>query len=216
MRVDPFTDTVARALALMAEVMANPKPVTPNLVKAWVLVLRQAGVTVEEVEPTVGRIMSAQTFFPSPADFLKLVHPPEDKEAAEELAWQRVLTCLRQHGGRASLVAADLGNDAGALWALSRVGFDRMGRELSEENRSIWRADFVRLYRTGRATNARLEYLPGTWERENLARGYDLTPRLAGRPDWKQLPAEREALQALPEGEGLQPVQRALAESAAA
>lgn len=187
MPADRLTVAVTQALTLMAEVMANPKEITPQLVKAWVLVLRHAEIAPEEIEPAVGRMLSSGTFFPTPADFLKMLRPAEDREASEELAWQSILTTVRRFGARASLTATDLG-DATALWALERIGFDRLCRELTEENRAIWRAEFMRLYRAGKSTNAGLEYLPGWFERENLANGHDLTPILAGRPDWKALP----------------------------
>lgn len=191
-KLDPLEDAISKALVMMAELLANPKPVTAQLVEGWVLVLQEYGVRAEQVPSAVGRLLQTQTFFPTPADFIKAVDPPENREAAEELAWQRTLTCLRRFGGSASLCSADFAGDATALWVVERIGFERMARELSEENRAIWRAEFVRLFRAGRTTNARTEYLPGSYERENLARGYAATPRTVGRPDWPALPAVRE------------------------
>jgi hypothetical protein len=185
---EELEEQVAEALLVMAALLANPKPVTPRLVLGWAAVLKAAGVQPEEVPPTVERLIQTEKFFPTPADFLKLVRPPEDWDAAAELAWQRALTCVRAYGGNASLTAADLEGDGAALWALSRVGWDRLCRELDEENRAIWRAEFVRVYRLGTLHGARLAYLPGLQERHNDAAGRDLTPELCGRPDWTELP----------------------------
>lgn len=202
---------VRRALVLMEGTLANPRALTPELLRTWVLVLHTAGVTAAEIEPGVGRLLQTATFFPTPADFLKALRPPEDRESGEELAWQRVLTAVRARGGIASLTAADLGDDAAALWALSRVGWERLCRELDEEHRAIWRAEFVRVYRVARQTAAALAYLPGAFETQNLRAGRDLTPALCGRPDWRALPAGAGDASSLPAGEpeesiGLVPV----------
>jgi hypothetical protein len=77
------------------------------------------------------------------------------------------------------------------------MGWERLCNELDEDNRSIWRAEFVRIYRLGTANRARLEYLAGPQERWNDTAGRDLTPRLCGRPDWSELPACRSTRPAL-------------------
>jgi hypothetical protein len=198
-------DEALDALLVFAEMLANPKEVTERLVRAWVLVLRQAGIQPQEVGPAAVRLLATQTFFPTPADFLKAARPPDDREAAAELAWQRTLTCVRQIGRNASLHVSDLAGNGLALWVLSRIGWERLCAELTDENRAIWRADFIRLYRAGATTNAWLTYLPGLQERLNDAQGLDLTPILVGRPDWKRLP-ERGEQPALPAGEAAAPV----------
>jgi hypothetical protein len=132
---------------------------------------------------------------------LKLIHPPEDREAEEELAWQRVLSCVRSIGPYGSLRAADLGDDGTALWALNRMGWERVCHEMESEKRAIWRAEFVRLYRAGRQTGAGCQYVPGLIERENRLKGHALTPALCGRPDWTELPAGEPETPALPAGE---------------
>lgn len=186
---DELPERVLQGLVLMAGTLANPRPLTAELVHAWVLVLRAAGIRAAEVEPGVSRLLQTATFFPTPADLLRHLRPPEDREAAEELAWQHALTAVRRRGAAASLVPTDLAGDATALWALSRVGWERLCRELNEENRAIWRAEFIRLYRAGRQTHARLEYLPGGLEQQNRRAGQDLLPAHCGRPDWTHLPA---------------------------
>ena len=179
---------LSRALLLAAELVANPKPVTPTLVRGWEVVLAKAGIRPEQVEPTFERLLSESTFFPSPADFLKLANPAENREAAEELAWQRVLDCVREIGPHASLHVSDLNGDGTALWALDRMGWERLCSELDYDNRSIMRADFVRLYRAGKSTDATVEYVPGSHEKHNAMNGRELSPMLVGRPEWTALP----------------------------
>lgn len=198
---DELAEAVGECLVVMAEILANPKPLTAPLLAGWTLVLREAGIAPDELRAATARILATEKFFPTPADFLKLLRPPEEREAAEELAWQRVLTALRAHGSMASLVPADLGGDGAALWALDRIGLARLGRELTEENRAIWRAEFIRLYRVGRSTHAELGYLTGEFERQNASGNRDLNPLTVGRPDWLELPACRTELPALTDGE---------------
>lgn len=193
-------EEVLKALAIMAEVLANPKEINETLVKAWTLTLASAGVRPDEVEPAVGRALQTQTFFPTPADFLKLLRPPEDREAGEELAWQRTLSAVRHLGRYASLCAADFEGDGTALWTVSRMGWGRLCDELDADNRAIWRAEFMRTYRLGVQAKAALSYLAGSQERDNDARGLPLTPILCGRPDWKELPARTGETPALPAG----------------
>lgn len=208
---DELEVAIARALQVLKVALANPREITPPLLLAWALVLRYAAVSPAEVERGTACCLQSQAFFPSPAEFLKLLRPPADRgeaEAAAEVAWQHVLTCVRRYGGRASLCAADLGGgDAGerTLWALSRVGWEALCAGLTDENRAIKRAEFVRVYQVaggqaggqagGKAgegvAGARLAYLVGACERENLAESYGAAPALAGRPDWEAWPAER-------------------------
>lgn len=197
---DEMEEKVTEALLVMAEMLANPKPITPRLITAWTLVLAQAGVRPGEVEPTTARLLATEKFFPTPADFLKLVRPIEDRDAAEELAWQRALQAVRAFGRNASLTAEDLDGDGVALWALSRMRWERLCAELTDENRAIWRAEFVRTYRLGAANDARLSYLAGPQELHNDALGKDRTPILCGRPDWKELPDRTEEQPTLPAG----------------
>jgi hypothetical protein len=49
----------------------------------------------------------------------------EDRDALLELAWQRVLAVVRKVGIYGSLCAADLDGDGAALWAVSRMGWER-------------------------------------------------------------------------------------------
>lgn len=179
---------VLNSLVLMAEVMANPKPLTPDLVLAWELVLEQANVRPEEIAPAAARLMSSQTFFPTPADLIRAVHPAEDGDAAAELGWQLVLTCIRERGGYASITAADLGGDEAALWAVGRMGWERLCAELEAHNRALFRAEFIRTYNAAQVCGGCERYLPGRNERLNDANGRDLNPALVGRPDWPALP----------------------------
>lgn len=204
MRRDPLELAVAETLALMAEVLAAPREITGALILAWAAVLREAGVAAEDVRPAALRLLGTARFFPSPAEFLEVLRPKEDAAALEELGWQRTLSAVRELGGFASITAEDLHGDGAALWVLSRMGWERLCRELDEENRAIWRAEFVRLYRLAQIVKARAEYLVGGAERENVCRGRDLTPELVGRPDWKALPACRAHQATLPEPGELQ------------
>ena len=197
MATDRLYETVAQALVVLEQILPRARSaaeLTPEVVAAWVEVLRLDGVTPEEVRGAVPRILQTETFFPTPAVFLKLLRPVEDREAREEVAWQRVLECLRRYGGHASLAAADLAGDGCALAALERLQPERLSRELTEENRSLFRAEFVRIYRAFRSSGRQLAYLPGRYERENGALNHELTPMAAGRPDWEGFPGERVAL----------------------
>jgi len=183
----------------MGEVLANPKAVNERLVLAWDMALKLAGVHAEQVAPTVARLLQTQTFFPTPADFLKIVNPAEDREAGEELVWQKVLDCVRKIGPNASLRREDLGGDGTALWAVDRMGWERLCRELTFDNRSIMRADFVRLYRAGKTTGAALDYVAGWLHKANENEGHQVTtPALVGRPEWEALPAAPVATPVLP------------------
>lgn len=190
---------VAESLALMEAMLANPKPLTPQVLDAWVLVLRHAGLTADEVRAGTGKALTQLEFFPSPAVFLKVIRPPADEDAVAELAWQQVLTCIERHGVNASLCAADFGGDGAALWAVSRVGWEDLCLG-DPEKRAIRRASFVRCYQLARGNGTALHYLAGPMERANDLKGRDLNPALCGRPDWRCLPA-RSPLPALPEGE---------------
>lgn len=183
---DAMLEEVAPALLLMAELLANPKPVSAELVRMWALVLQEAGVRPEEVEGGVCRVLQAERFFPTPADFLRVVRPPENREAVEELAWQRVLGAVQRLGAWASLCAADLSGDGAALWAVERLGWTRLCQELEEGNRSIWRAEFLRVYRVARELGEVQSYLPGAAEQQNGLTGVALSPAGVGRPDWEE------------------------------
>lgn len=136
------------------------------------------------------KVLKQEKFFPTVAQFIAVARPPDDEAALDEIGWQRVLQCVRGIGGFGSLCAADLDGDRCALWAISRMGWSRLCRELGDENRSIWRAEFVRLYRVGRRCAAVCDYVAGGFELEN-ARNRDLTPELVGRPDWPALPSRQ-------------------------
>lgn len=194
---DPMAEAVSESLILMADVMANPKKLSATIIEAWVSVMRSQDVTPDQVRQAALRLIGTEKFFPTPSDFVKLLRPVEDRDAAEEIAWQRTLGAVRQIGGRGSLTAEDFGGDGLTLWVVSRMGWERICRELMEDNRAIWQAEFRRLYRAGKTVNATASYLPGWFERQNLAEGHDLTPSLCGRPDWKALPERTE----LPAGE---------------
>lgn len=178
---------VGKALSLFAALLANPRPLSPELLKGWVLVLRGQGIRPEEIEPAAGLVLAGQTFFPTPADFLKFLRPPVDADVAAEIAWQAVRTCIERYGCRASLTALDLGGDEHALAALDRMGLEKLGT--SDSPRAVLRAEYVRLYAAARAAGWRCRYLPGAFELDNRHRGNGLTPQLCGRPDWPEVPA---------------------------
>jgi len=190
---DPLETAVSESLGLLAEMLANPKPITPLLIEGWTAVLRHAEVRAEEVRPVVVTLLKTATYFPTPAQFLEALRPTEDVSAAEELAWQRALGVVRKVGGYASIDVRDVDGDPCVLWALSRMGWERICRELDEEKRAIWRAEFVRVYRLGSRNGAAVHYLAGRLEADNLSKGRALTPALVGRPDWPELPAGRTA-----------------------
>jgi hypothetical protein len=104
MPVDEMTEAVAKGLSLMAALLANPKPITADLVEGWVLVLRQAEVRPEEVSPGVVKLLQTEKFFPTPADFLKAVRPVEDPRAALRRRLEAELTSRdeRRSGGAAT------------------------------------------------------------------------------------------------------------------
>lgn len=196
---EDLREAVAESLTVMEAMLANPRPLTPQVLQAWVLVLEAAGLTADEVRAGTAKALTQLEFFPSPAVFLKVVRPPADEDAAAELAWQQVLTCIERHGLNASLCAADFHGDGAALWAVSRVGWEELCLG-DPEKRAIRRASFVRCYQLARGNGTALHYLAGPMERANDLKGRDLNPALCGRPDWKCLPA-RGSLPALPEGE---------------
>ena len=182
-------EPVAAALRLWAEFLAAPKALTPTLLDGWCSVLTHAGIQPDEVGPAATRLLASSTFFPTPADFLKVARPPEDADTACEVRWQLVLRAVQLHGCYASLTAADLGGDGHALFALERVGWVRLCQELTEENRAIFAAEFRRVYRAALSAGATRDYLAGTHEVANGAsRFVNVTPALCGRPDWPALP----------------------------
>lgn len=194
---DNLTAEIGKALVVFAAILANPKPVSTDLVRGWVMVLESAGIRPEEISPGTARVLATATYFPTPGVFLEAVRPEDDASAAEELAWQRTLDIVRAIGGYGSLCIADLAGDGTALWAIERMGWPRLCQELGDENRSILRAEFVRLYRAGRSGRMTCEYVAGRAELENCARGRELTKgELVGRPDWTEMPGRRPALPA--------------------
>jgi hypothetical protein len=192
---------IQESLLLMAGVLANPKEVGVVLVRAWTAVLGSQGLSPDEVRATAHRVMAEEEFFPAPATFLKYARPKADTEALIELAWQRVLSAVRHVGRYGSLAAADFRGDTQALWAISRMGWDRVCRELTEDNRAIWRAEFARVYNAARLAEP-VYYLTGEHERQNLSEGRELTPELIGRKGWPAgLPEDRERQLALNAGQ---------------
>jgi hypothetical protein len=184
--LDPFTETLMEALVACKELLANPKPLTAAVVMGFRAVLQAEGVTVAELREGLTRLLAAERFFPTPADLLKHCRP--DPADAVELAWQAVLRAVRVVGIYGSVAAADLGGDGRALWAVDRMGWERLCTELEPGNRAIYRKEFERLYLA--AGGATVEYVAGLHERVNGLQGVAPTrPELVGRPDLAALPA---------------------------
>ena len=73
MATDRLYETVAQALVVLEQILPRARSaaeLTPEVVAAWVEVLRLDGVTPEEVRGVVPRILQTETFFPTPAAFL--------------------------------------------------------------------------------------------------------------------------------------------------
>ena len=64
-----------------------------------------------------------------PGDFLETGPAARGPDAGEELAWQRTLNAVREFGHNASLTAADFEGNGCALWAVSRMGWERLCNE---------------------------------------------------------------------------------------
>jgi hypothetical protein len=199
-----LTDAVSKALNLMARLLANAPVVDAQLIEMWTVVLEARGITAADVARAAGIVAGQERFFPQPSVFIDAVRPTGDEDAALELGWVRVLECVRRFGGYSSLNAADVDGDTAALWAVDRMGWVRLCSELGDDNRSLFRAEFVRFYRLARQERAACAYVAGRLELENAARRSligELTPAMCGRPDWESreaLPAKPPVVQALP------------------
>lgn len=198
MASDAMVEAVGRALSLMEMTLANPPKLGPQLTHIWATVLEARGLTPQDVSRATNHVIATERFFPQPAVFIECINPKVGDDLRAEGAWQRVRDCLTRYGAQASLTAADLNNDPAALWALERVGWERIGTEMTEENRAIFRAEYVRVYRLAVSERAALHYLPGRLERENGGGSRELTPALVGRPDWRTMPGDRAALDDAP------------------
>jgi hypothetical protein len=207
---EALIEAVEESLLLMAAELSNPKPVDAARIRRWVEILEGAGIRPEEVRPAAMRCLTSRTFFPSVGEFVTELRPKEDREEKEEMAWQKCRALVPRHGSMASVSVEDFDGDGAALWALSRMGYAALCRELTEENRLIKRSEFVRLYRLAVNQGASLAYLPG--EAENQNRGFDVTPRMCGRSDWRGFPPSRGGDQALPPAEAGNSLVRAIAE----
>lgn len=177
---------------VLSELLANAPELTPEKVTAWTRVLELAGVQPEQVGPAALRLAQQEKFFPTPADFLKIIRPPEDEDAQAELAWQQVLVCVATVGIYGTLTAADLNGDRQALWAVQRLGWSEIC-EGDPRQRAITRASFIRVYQAARSAGKATERVPGLHELKNDSDGRDLTPELVGRATPDALPGGAEA-----------------------
>jgi hypothetical protein len=198
-------DAVSKALILMTRTLANAPKVDRELVEIWALLLGNAGLTPEEIQRAAGIVAVRETFFPQPVKFIEAIRPPGNEDAALEWGWQLALECVRDRGGYASITAADVGDDPRVLWAIERMGWVRLCAELADDNRSILRAEFIRLFRLAREQRQECQYVAGILELDNerhISLVGPVTPAMCGRPDWTALPParERRPRKALPEG----------------
>ena len=181
---------VAKGLIIMAEVLANPRPLTGDLVHAWGVTLAMAGVAPQDVQKGVGKLLATATFFPAPSDFLRALRPQKDVLIQAEIAWLKTRECIRKYGWGASLSIEDFGGDGTALWTVAKMGWERLCRDCTSEKIAIWSAEFRRIYVAAFESGYWCRYLAGYHESLNAGRfevsGYEL-----GRPDWKQLPVSR-------------------------
>jgi hypothetical protein len=181
-----YAEAVGRALLLLAEVTKNAPAITPDRTLAWVGVLQAAGVPAAEIEPAALKLAQTSTFFPTPAEMLEAIRPTSDEAA--ELAWQAVLRAVQRVGRFGSLTPTDLDGDPATLWAVETVTWERLCNA-EEDRRAITRAEFVRVWKAGRARGAQTQYLSGGHERENALHGLAAkAPALIGRPELAQLP----------------------------
>lgn len=202
---------VTRALsALQVALKSAPAAITGELVEIWTAVLERAGMTAADVERAAGIVASRSVFFPAPTEFVQAVYPPVNEDLEADRAWSVVRTAVRDLGGGASLSTSDVAGDGAALWALSQFGWERLCRELGDDNQAILRAEFLRWYRLGRADHAKADYIVGRLEVENRLAGYELTPARCGRPDWRALPASALASRGGSARDGLAPLPKAL------
>lgn len=170
---------------MMSRALANPPTIDGELIALWSAVLTAARLTPEEVKRAALDVIATREFFPQPKHFIEAIRPPMNFDVAVEGAWQRALDCVRRYGGNASLRSADVDGDGKVLWALDRMGWVRTCREMGEDNRAIFRAEFVRLYRLAQQEGSALDHVAGGMEIENAARrGEGLNAVLCGRPDW--------------------------------
>ncbi len=199
-------EATSKVLTVMQQMLAGaPKQVPADVLEMWAGVLEGAGMTAEDIEAAARIVVSREKFWPTPSVFIEAWRPKVSDDLQAEAAWQRVRDCLSRFGGYASLTVEDVGGDGHALWALDRCGWERLGAEMDEDSRAIYRAEFIRVYRLAVNDRQRLDYLIGRCERENGAAGMDLDPVLCGRPDWRGLPRRQRALPAAGGGGDLRP-----------
>lgn len=178
---DAWRVNVTRMLTLFARTLANGPAIDGELVAIWTQVLRHAGIRPEELSAMTQQVLVTERFFPTPAVVIAAARPPEVEDALAELAWQRTLGMVRTLGHYASINVGDCDGDSLTLWVLERMGWPRLCAELTSENRSIFRAEFIRLWRAGRACGASACHVPGAHEITNS--GLSLAdPRFIGRP----------------------------------
>jgi hypothetical protein len=184
-----MVETVGQVLSVLRQMTANaPKSLPPDVLMMWAGVMESSGLSPEDVRKAASQHLATKTFFPSPADLITIARPPINADLVAEDAWLKARRCVERYGYYGSLTADDLGGDTAALWALEKVGWERLCSEMEEGNRAIFRAEFVRYYRLAVEMRYELHHVAGAHERLNRANGYDLTPGRCGRNDWAALP----------------------------
>jgi hypothetical protein len=82
-----ITEQVTKALHIFAEVLPNPKEITPLLVQGWVLAMKAGGIHPEQIQPAVANLLQTARFFPTPAEFLEAVEVPDRPMASAIPPW---------------------------------------------------------------------------------------------------------------------------------
>jgi hypothetical protein len=172
-------ETIEDGLKMMNMLLkSGPKEITGHLVAIWGKVF--TSWTDEMFLRACSQLVETSTFFPAPAELFNL--EKISVEGKSTLAWESIRECIGRYGTSESLHVSDLNGDGAALWALSRMGLEELGM-MTSDNRSIKAAEFRRLYSAANAQNLSLDYLPGTYEKQNKLLGIEMKgrPELCGR-----------------------------------
>lgn len=177
------------ALEKIAMYKANPPKLTERYVRGYATICKAGGVSQEDI-PRVSMqicVSNENRFFPQPSEFIDVSRLSCDSwEMKLEQAWRNVRDAVSRLGSMATFYPEDVGDDAHALLAMSRVGTKEIGA-MTEETRLFKRKEFERNYKLAIRTGAGLSKLQGEWEIANLSMGYSgMVPGMLGRKTAKE------------------------------
>lgn len=163
----------AMIMATLAEVFDDGKAVSK--IKAEIYFKALESHTIEHISKAVTRLIKTRVFpsFPKPAELLQEIEGRNENRATD--AWIKVINAVRRIGNYESVRFSDPVIHS-VIQSLG--GWPQLC--MMEIKAETWKQrEFEKLYAViSERPGKHPEYLPGTCEIDNAARGYDLTPNI--------------------------------------